>query len=36
MHMDGINEYQDRRKTKMDIVVNNNLDVNYELCGLDK
>eukprot|EP00347_Sterkiella_histriomuscorum_P009864 403339582 len=36
MNMEGIQEYQDRRKIKMDIVVNNNLDVNYDLCGLDK
>ena len=36
MYMEGIQEYQDRRKIKMDIVVQNNLDVNYDLCGLDK
>ena len=35
MNMDGINDYQARRKLKMDIVVNNNLDVNFDLCGLD-
>ena len=36
MKMDGIDEYQNRRKVKMDIVVQQNLDVNYDLCGLDK
>ena len=36
MRMEGINEYQARRTVKMDVVVHNNLDVNYDLCGLDK
>ena len=34
MKMDGLEEYQQRRKVKMDIVVNNNLDVDYNICGL--
>jgi Leucine-rich repeat (LRR) protein len=34
MRMDGLEEYQERRKVKMDIVVKNNLDVDYNICGL--
>jgi hypothetical protein len=34
MKMEGLEEYQTRRKVKMDIVVNNNLDVDYNICGL--
>ena len=34
MKMDGLEEYQARRKVKMDVVVNNNLDVDFNICGL--
>ena len=34
MRMDGLEEYQARRKLRMDIVVNNNLDVDFNICGL--
>lgn len=32
--MEGLEEYQARRKVKMDLVVNNNLDVDFNICGL--
>ena len=34
MRMEGLEEYQARRKLRMDIVVNNNLDVDFNICGL--
>jgi len=34
MKMEGLEEYQARRKQRMDIVVTNNLDVDYNICGL--
>ncbi|TNV78839.1 hypothetical protein FGO68_gene15172 [Halteria grandinella] len=34
MKMEGLEEYQARRKIKMDLVVNNNLDVDQNICGL--
>jgi hypothetical protein len=34
MKMEGLEEYQARRKLKMDIVVNNNLEVDFNICGL--
>ena len=34
MKMEGLEEYQARRKVKMDLVVNNNLDVDFNICGL--
>ena len=34
MKMEGLEAYQARRKVKMDLVVSNNLDVDYNICGL--
>jgi len=34
MKMEGLEAYQARRKVKMDLVVTNNLDVDYNICGL--
>lgn len=34
--MDGYREFEERRKHKLDLAVNHNLDVNFDICGLDK